>query len=765
MSARRPLLRIWTVRNLVAVLLLLVATLAVWLALGGDERAVTTNAPSTSAATGTSGPVGRHPPRAEKPADTPEPAADATAPESPSAGTVLRVIRAADETPVVGATVRIRRWWLTEIPERTTDAQGIARFEKRYERARFEVTAPDLARTSGSVDANLDVPQVIEMPALAEGDGRVIDDATGLPIVGARVLAADDSIAFRAGDERWGLLEETTTDTDGVFRLRRLPAGKGTPVGDCVLHVQAPGHVPVELHVEALEQPSWTIRLAHGLRVRGTARAPNGMAIPGVVVHAISESFSTNAPCAPLPVTTDATGRYELDGLRETESYQFWAECDEWQGESKGVIAAIDAEVDVPVRRNAVVSAHVVDATGRPVEMAWVAAVGRKAPRFSIKGAVADASGVAGLRRLAPGTYDIVANRHTAHAKQSVTLGEGEVREVTLVLAEAIRWTVRGHVVDDLGAPVSGEDVELSVGGSLDDVKPDAEGAFTIEGLGPERREIVATRGIFDAAKVVVDGPTDDLRIVVPRRMSVSFTFSPPDQEIDWFPYDADGNLLDNSSGKFEGGRATISVSAESTRVKLTMHGRVPVERAVRGAPGSRIELGRIAFDEGATVTGRVVDADGRPVRASVDVRSENALGFASVKTDAAGGFVAHGISAGDIVVEAEADDYATTRIHAKTHLPEPLVVKLVHGGVVRATFAGAEGMDPESVYLCAYDPAGEEIASRAASELRTFRLPPGKCRIALRAGDAKKGDPDLASVAVDVTEGGVHDVTVRVVR
>jgi hypothetical protein len=512
----------------------------------------------------------------------------------------------------------------------------------------------------------------------------------------------------------------------------------------------------------ALGSPPWTIQLEPAVRINGTARVPNGPTVPGVAVRA-SAKRSHAGDGLLRPAIADGSGRFEIDGLRACEAYTLSATSAEYVGELDVVPGGDEASPhEILLRRAATLVVHVIDAAERPVGEAHLGLLGQVRGAASMRVGTTDTSGVAVLTPMAPGAYDLHVNHAHGRVRRFVDLPEGARIEVTVTVRET--WTVRGRVVDDVGAPVT--DVEVA-GRQGDDVKPAADGTFTIEGLGPDRRYVVVQRDLERLAKIRVDAPTDDLRIVVPRPMVVTLQCQPPPGWMYVRSRDAQGRWFGRMSD-VDAPRITVAVplspSAPTTEIELSIHDHVPVRRAIVGVPGGHVDLGEITFEQGTTISGRVLDKEGRPAFARVHVSSVHGLGSDLVVTDAEGRFTARGLSPGAVDVALDPNDFAPARVRTTAGGAEPLVVTLVRGGLVRVRLEVPGGVDRDGLSIEAFDSTGAEVDSAAPWSLpRGLRLPPGKHRVAVRADDAKPGDPDLASSEVDVTEGGVHDVVLRV--
>ncbi len=171
----------------------------------------------------------------------------------------------------------------------------------------------------------------------AKGDevqivGTVVDDATGKPVAGARVVAeittvpcppfphllanlwskgAAPRLAPRAPGDLAFLPDAlpATTDDDGAFAVLWRWATTAADV-----FVRAPGYV-VASQCAVLPKTPTTIRLKRGLEIRGVVVRPDGAAIENAVVRAEPAPGTPILPGHADATTTDKEGKFALTGL------------------------------------------------------------------------------------------------------------------------------------------------------------------------------------------------------------------------------------------------------------------------------------------------------------------------------------------------------------------------------------------------------------------------------------------------------------------
>jgi protocatechuate 3,4-dioxygenase beta subunit len=523
--------------------------------------------------------------------------------------------------PVGGASVLI-----DSRPARTavTEADGTFAFDRLLGRP-YEVVATAGDQVAGPLVARLtetSEPVVLRLGAGAEVEVAVTADG-GAPIAGAKV-------------ELHGLVDrDATADATGVARLR------GVPGGPYQVAAAAPGYARASTwtmvtsgsHVHRLV-------LRRGAPVSGRVVDPAGAPVAGARVR--YEGASDWAQASSAPVTTDADGAFTIDAM-PAGSFRFGARHDAHAPGTTEAIALDGATarggVEIRLAPGGAIAGVVVDRAGTPVAWARVRA-GERMQGLALgrtREATAGADGAFRIAALPRGTIDVVALADAATSETTtLELRAAEKSGVRLVLAlDAI---IAGTVVDSAGEPIEGAPVWAvpEAGGGAGEARlrgdsqvlTDGAGRFTFRGLAAGAYALHAgPRGSFDVAgfelreEVHAQAGDTAVRIVVPADGAISGKVA-----------FADGRAPAVFAISLGAWASTVPVSARDgtftlrdlppREYRLIVRGPGFTERAlppIAVRSGETADAGTITVDKGRSISGRVVDADGRPVeRATV---------------------------------------------------------------------------------------------------------------------------------------------------
>ena len=283
-------------------------------------------------------------------------------------------------------------------------------------------------------------PEIVPIdPLTASISGRVTTE-TGAPLRRAEVRATSNG----------GLTRFTTTDPDGRYVVRDLPAGAFT------LHVSKSGFVPLYFGQRRPFERRTTLQLVAGTRVSADIRLPRAGAITGRIVDRTGEPV--------MGVRVQALRRRMVEGVRGLQA-----------------TGAADTTDDQGSYR----------VYGLPPGEYYVAATPRRVDETPVRPSVAALPG-----RGTPIFYPGTANRDEA---QRITVDVSGEARADLQLNEVRTSRVSGIVLRANGTPAAGamltllsRDVSVGGGDTLDGLMPlqlqddaDADGRFEIVGVPP----------------------------------------------------------------------------------------------------------------------------------------------------------------------------------------------------------------------------------------------------------------------------------------
>jgi protocatechuate 3,4-dioxygenase beta subunit len=301
---------------------------------------------------------------------------------APREGELLGRVVSEPETPVAQAELLLEReltGWELPPPGRTarTGSDGRFRFADLEAGARYRLRAqhPDWAPALRR-GIRIEWGRGTRLPDLdlsAGGSVEVrVESADGQAIAGAIVeaLAGD----FASGPARRGaepeVLRSAVTGNEGRARLERLPPGL---IG---LRARARGFQAETRDTISVQDLKATegieLRLRPGAAIAGTVRDPEGKPIEGARVAVSAEAnrpeMSPGTRWRWVPATTDAEGRYRLDGVPGGE-LTVDVRAPGFQRNRRPRVIGGSEGVDFALARRASISGTVVDAaTGARVE-------------------------------------------------------------------------------------------------------------------------------------------------------------------------------------------------------------------------------------------------------------------------------------------------------------------------------------------------------------------------------------------------------------
>lgn len=626
---------------------------------------------------------------------------------------------------------------------------------------------------------------VIQLKAGGKISGRVIDKATGSPVVdfqaglsgtragGGMVMVMPPNLrSFRA--------------EDGTFLLENVPAGQGQ------LIVRAPGYVEAKVPGLRIEEGKLLsdveVALESGVRLSGKVTSAEGTPLSGVEVEAEGDD-----PAMPMRMRmpggvsamTDATGEYSLESLAPGEK-TFTFNKNGYVTERKSIkLSGREAHLDARLSKGRPVVGMVVTDTGAPVEGARVSA--RSAQQDSSSKSVrTEGNGEFAFDGLVPGRYSFTASK--------AGFSSGDLRDIDITTAGPLRIILKtGAIITGRVAGLSATELTstfVTASSSQGNARAavDFNGMYRIEGAptgsvrvaasyqsmfgarSAEPRTIEVTSGSehavdfqFDSGAVIRGRVTQVGRPWANARVS----FSPKDPSVQ-----TRGAATTDRDGMYE----VSGLNDGNYRVDVFNTQRmVSYETEYRVSSSANFDI-----DMKATgVRGRVVDADtGEPVvEASVSLTktgSPGAGGFFApgMVTDNAGTFNVEPVAPGNYQARASKADYgqqnvdvtvsegSTSEVEIKIRRNDGLGLRVFDARDGRALEASVVVRDGQNriAYTGMPRPDGRGIMR--------ISLAPGSYRLTVDAMDYAQSTVTVTSPASEVriglTPGGTLEIQSR---
>jgi protocatechuate 3,4-dioxygenase beta subunit len=344
------------------------------------------------------------------------------------------------------------------------------------------------------------------------GFGRIMNQAEQ-PVSGAEVVlrpaqSGDLRRQMRRAFERSPLEYEAVTGADGRFELRDLPAGTYE------LTARGKGHAP--LSVPGLAIPAGagstdlgTLLLAPGVPLEGYAADPAGKPVAGVEIYALQpDVFPMSTflrPDATPAAVTGADGFFRIEDRRAGETIHLLAARDGYApAEAPGVRVPSEPPVRLVLKPASTVEGKTVGVDGEPIAGAMIFAFptdsmplgGRRLAGGNSGPVTSDEEGSFRIENVPPGLFEL---RAMAPGRQQARLGNLEVRPgevlqgLEIVLAPGA--TITGRVLSASGQPARQAEVRLQDDQTFVGTITDGEGRYSLEGVPPGRRAVLAEQG------------------------------------------------------------------------------------------------------------------------------------------------------------------------------------------------------------------------------------------------------------------------------
>ncbi|MFO0931925.1 MAG: carboxypeptidase-like regulatory domain-containing protein [Planctomycetota bacterium] len=636
------------------------------------------------------------------------------------------------------------------------------------------------------VEEGLDV--LVHATAGGRFRGRVLDDRTGQPIAGARVLVYDGGAFGGTWSNEGGVLcGPFPSDADGRFETEALTLDRTVTID-----VVAPGferaRFPTRLQRRAGERPVVDVRLRPGGSVVGTVVDGAGAPVVGATVYVVDATWGR---VRRDPRESDLPEGSRLAAVRAYEAKSGGEGRFVVDGVAFGTDGCLAAFVG-GIRSREVTGARVVEGKPPPeVRLVLPPSGGLDVVVLGPdRGPVTEGEvslsegphvalardGIARFRGLPAGVVTVeVRTREYVQVSRPVPIRVASTWTETIVLTRG--GTVRGSVVTADGKPgrqvrVTAEPEDRRRGGGMT-TWTGADGTFTLSGLvpGPCRVSVEGfDGGAADPARSrIVTPPVDGLRFVVPVRPAVTVRFRAPVG----VPLPTVVHVMDEDADRGGGSGGQAAVATDGTVDWPAARGRrrltwvaaafAPIETVVDTTTSPAVDLGVRTLDVGVTVDGTVVDVRGVAVP-DAEVSSPD-FEFEAVEADGDGRFRLEHEPREGRTLEVTARGFVSQWVSPKYDRdPASLRIVLERGGLVRGTVRrkASDRRDFEDgATLTA--PSGDVVpADGGVGEDGRFevRAKPGRYVLRVRLGGAVVLERD-----VTLTEGSEETIDVAAAK
>ncbi len=516
-----------------------------------------------------------------------------------------------------------------------TDAEG--RFELPARRGRsYTVGAIDPGEGIGLATAiEADGEELIlQLQPTSEIRGRVYDQGSDLGIAGVTVSAypTRSNELLRLAELLHALRGSVASDRDGNYRLQLLAPelyrlGLSGEAGNYLL--DDPANRPkIELEPRRDRDPV-DFPLGLGVSIAGVVYSPAGDVVPGAEVMLIDQLNDQGGFRA--HTRSDARGVFGFRGRRPGGAFVVRAAHDDFGTVDSEPVsirgAGQEARIDVYFAATHNLRGRVVSSSGEGVdglEVKLIASGGHRWRPLPGLRATSEASGHFAIPRVSAGEYQAVV--FTAPATQVVSAaftmpGDGDLGGLLIDIGFGVRGFIAGRITDPDGEPIPRVEV-VAYSGNVTGVTDSLEdGSYRLEGLGGADTVTVTAKGFRTGhgrdQYTDVEVGSEDVDFVLTRDRSaqgfvVDAETGEPihDFEVQWNRWGWES--VHSPRGEFvfrDIKREEVVFSARAVGYATTTTESYLLD------PGQSLENVTLRLEKGASVRGRVVDAEtGEPL-------------------------------------------------------------------------------------------------------------------------------------------------------
>jgi uncharacterized GH25 family protein len=596
---------------------------------------------------------------------------------------------------------------------------------------------------------------VIELPAFGRIAGHVTDKSTHAPVTSFELAVTSRSGGGSLVVETPPLVR-TFTGEDGSFALDDVPGGTVQIVAKAAGY--AVGRAPAVIVEEGKSAEGIEIALVAGVRLTGRVTGPDDAPLSAALVRLETEDDPSIVLTGPISASTDAEGRYALDGL-EPGRRSFRFSHDGFMSVRRTAqLATEETHLDVRLTTGTRIGGIVVTEAGSPVADATVRAVSAVSAGYSsVTGT--DSSGTFAFEDMAAGHYTFTASRNG--------YADALLRDVDVSAAVPLRLTLTrggtlsGHVRGLADAELTHVAVTVrGSGGDTFDLPVDSSGNFRTESapagtlrvfakltLGFNDLRMSATKAVemaaggsaqveleFDAQTEIRGRVTRDGKPLA----SASVQFLPHPGAT---ASTAGRSTTDDNGNYSVKGLADSPYDVTVLAAKLSAY---PTSYDVHGSGTFDIDI------QSAAVRGRITDkTTHEPIAdAAVQLRinsNDNTAIFTQrrTSTDGAGLFLFDAVAAGPYVVTANKPGYSAARAETVigTNAPSELALTMSKDEGISVDVLDARDHHLLIPFAVVYDAAGLAVfdtqMTGGSDVPTTLHIPvgPGQYRAVIGAG------------------------------